>query len=96
MDEITVRIDRQLYSFDGRVLEIFGLREATERFHVKYMYIDVAGPNRKGVMEVRLCHGHRDAPAGSHGRTYDAAEWAALAPLLHTVQSAIDDAAAGR
>jgi hypothetical protein len=85
-DEIMAVVGHQLYSFDGRVLEIFG--NYPKRFHVRYMRLSVTGPDRKGRRTVEI------AAVGTRvTMSYTAAEWEqtpALAALLETVQTAID------
>jgi len=90
-DEITTTVGRQLYSFDGRVLEIFGGYPV--RFHIRHMQVRVTDPDRKGRRTVEITAGHPEAPATRHLWTYTAAEWQqtpGLAALLETVRTAID------
>ncbi|WP_329040936.1 hypothetical protein OHT61_23560 [Streptomyces sp. NBC_00178] len=61
-DEITTTIGRKLYSFDGRVLEIFGGDVC--RFHIRHMYLRVTGPDRKGKRTVEISHGRPELPGG--------------------------------
>ena len=85
-DEIMAVVGHQLYSFDGRVLEIFG--NHPERFHIRSMRLSVTGPDRKGRRTVEI-----NALGRSSTRNYTAAEWEQvpdLAALLETVQRAID------
>ncbi|WP_329182034.1 hypothetical protein [Streptomyces sp. NBC_01477] len=92
MDEVTTVVDSQLYSFDGRVLEVFGAGGAA-RFHVRNMHLRIDGPDRKGNRTVRICHGRPDAPAGCHLWRYSAARWSeltGLVELLRVVQAAVD------
>ncbi|WP_405973545.1 hypothetical protein OG496_33130 [Streptomyces sp. NBC_00988] len=83
-DEITATVGHQLYSFDGRILEIFG--NHPKRFHIRHMRLSVTGPDRKGrrIVEIDAVGMHLTMP-------YTAAEWEApgLAALLETVQAAI-------
>ncbi|MFJ9371832.1 hypothetical protein [Streptomyces sp. NPDC101455] len=83
-DEITAVVGHQLYSFDGRILEIFG--NYPKRFHIRHMSLSVTGPDRKGRRVVEI------AAVGTRvTMSYTAAEWEApgLAALLETVQAAI-------
>ncbi|MFI6728550.1 hypothetical protein NRF20_09295 [Streptomyces sp. R-74717] len=92
--EITTTVGRQLYSFDGRVLEVFG--GSAVRFHVCHMHLCVKGPDRKGARIVEISHGPPEAPGMRHMWKYSAAEWGdlpGLAGLLEVVQEAIDSAA---
>ncbi|MFJ1549719.1 hypothetical protein [Streptomyces sp. NPDC088246] len=92
--EITTTVGRQLYSFDGRVLEVFGGNAV--RFHVRHMHLCVKGPDRKGARIVEICHGRPEAPGVRHMWKYSAVEWddlPGLARLLDVVQAAIDSAA---
>ncbi|MET9660677.1 hypothetical protein [Streptomyces sp. NPDC006510] len=91
-DEITARVGSQFYSFDGRVLEVFG-GSVTHRFHVRHMHFRVTGPDRKGRRSVEICHGRLEKRGIRHIWHYSAAEWGSLtglAQLLDTVQAAID------
>ncbi|MFJ5308738.1 hypothetical protein [Streptomyces sp. NPDC088350] len=83
-DEIMAVVGHQLYSFDGRILEIFG--NYPKRFHIRHMRLSVTGPDRKGRRVVEI-----DAVGTSVIMTYTAAEWEVpgLAALLETVQAAI-------
>ncbi|MFD3993502.1 hypothetical protein [Streptomyces sp. NPDC058583] len=92
-DEITATVGGTLYSFDGRVLEIFGGHPV--RFHIRHMHLRVTGPDRKGRQTVEIRHGRPEAPGASHVWTYTAAErddLRALTPVLDAVQAAIDSA----
>ncbi|WP_427920823.1 hypothetical protein [Streptomyces sp. cg40] len=85
-DEITAKVGHQLYSFDGRILEIFG--NYPKRFHIRHMRLSVTGPDRKGRRTVEI------AAVGTHvTMSYTAAEWEQtpdLATLLQAVQAAGD------
>lgn len=84
-DEITAVVGHQLYSFDGRILEIFGAYP--KRYHVRHMQLLVSDPDRKGRRTMVI-----DAVGMQHTSTFTAEEWAktpALAGLLEAVQSAI-------
>ena len=90
-DEITARVGYQFYSFDGRILEIFGGRP--HRFHIENLQLSVTGPDRKGRRTVEIVH----APPGNSGHSLTwqatAAEWERspdLAALLEAVQASID------
>ncbi len=89
-----VRVGTDLYSFDGRVLELFG-GNAVVRFHVRHMYVLIGEPNRKGARTIELCHGRPNAPGARHIWTWTAREWAELselARLLDVVRAASDAA----
>lgn len=45
-DEITARLGRDFYVFDGRILEVFSSHP--HRFHIRNMDLRVTGPDRKG------------------------------------------------
>jgi len=83
-DEITATVGHQLYSFDGRILEIFG--NHPKRFHIRHMRLSVTGPDRKGRRIVEI-----DAVGTRVTMPYTAVEWEApgLAALLEAVQAAI-------
>ncbi|SDY99457.1 hypothetical protein SAMN05421504_108174 [Amycolatopsis xylanica] len=88
--EITTRVGQHLYTFDGRVFEIFGTTPV--RFHVEHMYLQVTDPDRKGRRTVTFHHGTPEAPGSSHSWTYSAAELAGLPellPFLEAVRAAI-------
>ncbi|MFJ9432865.1 hypothetical protein ACIRQY_24875 [Streptomyces sp. NPDC101490] len=90
-DEITATVGSDLYSFDGRILEIFG-GEYPRRFHVRHMHLSVTGPDRKGRRTVMIAHGQPEAPGGSLTWHPTAKEWEQspdLAALLETVRSAV-------
>ncbi|MDV9174503.1 hypothetical protein R6V09_30895 [Streptomyces sp. W16] len=90
-DEIMTTVGCDIYSFDGRVLEIFGIFPA--RFHIRHLYVRVTGPDRKGKRTVEI--GHGQVRGGGTIRTYTAAEWEqahGLPALLEAVQKAIDSA----
>jgi hypothetical protein len=92
-DEITASAGRQFYSFDGRVLEIFG-GSAAHRFHVRHMHFRVTGPDRKGRRSIEIWHGRPETRGVCHIWHYSAAEWGGetgLSRLLETVQAAIDE-----
>ncbi|MEW1695890.1 hypothetical protein ACIQCR_20755 [Streptomyces sp. NPDC093249] len=89
-DEITATVGSDLYSFDGRVLEIFG-GEYPRRFHVRHMHLSVTGPDRKGRRTVMIAHGRPETPGGSLIWHPTAKEWEQspdLAALLETVRTA--------
>ncbi|MFF7534244.1 hypothetical protein ACIP6Q_35650 [Streptomyces bobili] len=96
-DEITTTVGRDFYSFDGRILEIFG--GAPIRFHIRHLHLCVTGPDRKGKWIVQITHGRPELPGGSHIWRYTAAEWEqarGLAALLEAVQAAIDSTSGHR
>ncbi|MET8980899.1 hypothetical protein ABZX85_35390 [Streptomyces sp. NPDC004539] len=92
-DEITLMVGRRLYSFDGRVLEIFGGEDAV-RYHVRNMYVRVTGPDRKGKRVVEIGHGKQpDSRGGGHVWRYTAEEWdevRGLGEFLETVRTAAE------
>jgi hypothetical protein len=94
-DEITATVGRHLYSFDGRVLEVFGGH--TVRFHVRHMHIRAKELDRKGKRAtVDICHGRPGAAGARHIWTYSVAkdgDLSGLFRLLDTVAAAIDSAA---
>ncbi|AXG81871.1 hypothetical protein [Streptomyces paludis] len=93
-DEIMITVGNRFYSFDGRILEIFGGDPV--RYHVGHMYVRVTGPDRKGKRVVEIGHGRRPDPRGGCDVwRYTAEEWEqaqGLAALLEAVQAAIDSA----
>lgn len=94
-DEITTTVGKDFYSFDGRILEIFGGDPI--RFHIRHMYLSVTGPDRKGKRVVEIGHGRPESRGGCHVWRYTAEEWEqarGLAALLEAVQAAIDSASA--
>ncbi|NEA97709.1 hypothetical protein [Streptomyces sp. SID13726] len=90
-DEITATDGDCLFVFDGRILERFG-RDPV-RFHVRYMHLNVTGPDRKGRRNVMIAHGRPDSPGASFSWTYTAAEWErarGFAELLEVVRTAVE------
>ncbi|MEU4506784.1 hypothetical protein OG195_44615 (plasmid) [Streptomyces sp. NBC_01362] len=88
-DEFMTTVGTDIYSFDGRILEIFGIFPA--RFHIRHLDLRVTGPDRKGKRTVEIGHGR--VQGGGTIRSYTAAEWEqahGLAALLEAVQAAID------
>ena len=85
-DEITAKVGFQFYSFDGRILEVFGGNP--HRFHIQNLHLSVTDPDRKGRRTVEI------AAVGTHvTMSYTATEWERtpdLAALLEAVQAAID------
>lgn len=77
-DEITTTVGRDFYSFDGRILEIFG--GAPIRFHIRHLHLCVTGPDRKGKWIVQITHGLAGTPRREphlevHGRGMGAGPW---------------------
>ncbi|TCO52952.1 hypothetical protein [Actinocrispum wychmicini] len=96
-DEITTTVGREFYSFDGRILEIFGGHAL--RFHIRHLHLRVTGPDRKGKRTVEIAHGRPEVPGTRHIWNYTAAEWEqaqGLVALLEAVQAAIDSTAGHR
>ncbi|MER5360122.1 hypothetical protein [Streptomyces sp. NPDC002785] len=96
-DEITTTVGREFYSFDGRILEIFGGYPL--RFHIRHLHLRVTEPDRKGKRTVEITHGRPEAPGARHTWNYTAAEWEqahGLAALLEAVQAAIDSTSGHR
>lgn len=84
-DEITAVVGHQLYSFDGRILEVFGAYPM--RYHVRHMQLRVSDPDRKGRRTLVI-----NAVGVQSTSTFTADEWAqapTLPALLQAVQSAI-------
>lgn len=72
-DEITARAGREFYTFDGRIIEVFG--SYPKRFHVRNTELRVSGPDRKGRRTVVVVAGLPEAPATEHTWTLSAEEW---------------------
>ncbi|MFJ9629836.1 hypothetical protein ACIRU8_19205 [Streptomyces sp. NPDC101175] len=90
-DEIMTTIGCDIYSFDGRILEIFGIFPA--RFHVRHLDLRVTGPDRKGNRTVEI--GHGQVRGGGTIRNYTAEEWEqadGLGALLAAVRGAVESA----
>ena len=88
-DEIMTTVGCDIYSFDGRILEIFGISPV--RFHIRHLDLRVTGPDRKGKRTVEI--GHGQVQGGGTIRNYTAAEWEqarGLPALLEAVRTAID------
>ncbi|MFD5432216.1 hypothetical protein ACFWJ4_08560 [Kitasatospora sp. NPDC127067] len=92
-DEITARAGREFYTFDGRILEVFG--GYPKRFHIRNMDLRVTGPDRKGRWTVEIVAGPPEARATQHTWHLSAEEWQraqGLEALLETVRAAIASA----
>ncbi|MGW7442753.1 hypothetical protein [Kitasatospora sp. NPDC054795] len=92
-DEITARAGREFYTFDGRILEVFG--SSPKRFHIRNTDLRVTGPDRKGRRTVEVVAGPPEAPATQHTWHLSAEEWQraqGLEALLETVRAAIASA----
>ncbi|MFE2267764.1 hypothetical protein ACFXB4_00835 [Streptomyces lavendulae] len=92
-DEITARAGREFYTFDGRILEVFGSHP--RRFHVRNMDLRVTGPDRKGKRTVEVVSGPPGAPASQHTWHLSAEEWQqsqGLEALLEAVRAGISSA----
>ncbi|MFF2546051.1 hypothetical protein ACFVUY_26240 [Kitasatospora sp. NPDC058063] len=92
-DEITARAGREFYTFDGRILEVFG--SYPKRFHIRNTDLRVTGPDRKGRRTVEVVAGPPEAPATQHTWHLSAEEWQraqGLEALLETVRAAIASA----
>ena len=89
-NETTARAGREFYTFDGRILEIFG--SSPQRFHIRNTTLQVTGPDRKGRRTVVIAAGPPEARATQHTWHYSAEDWhqaEGLEALLETVQTAI-------
>ncbi|MFG3287828.1 hypothetical protein ACGF3G_03315 [Streptomyces sp. NPDC048179] len=87
-EEITTVVGHQLYSFDGRILEVFG--NHPKRWHIRHMCLRVTGPDRKGKRTVEIT-----APGTVTTWQYTAEEWeqaSDMVALLEVVQAAIGSA----
>ncbi|WP_331772627.1 hypothetical protein OG948_55010 (plasmid) [Embleya sp. NBC_00888] len=92
-DEITARAGREFYTFDGRILEVFGSHP--KRFHIRNMDLRVTGPDRKGRRTVEIVAGSPEAPATQHTWQHSAEEWQraqGLDALLEAVRAGIASA----
>lgn len=94
-DETTARAGREFYTFDGRILEVFGSHP--RRFHIRNMELRVMGPDRKGRRTIEIVAGSPEAPASQHTWHLSAEEWQraqGLEALLETVRAGIASARA--
>ncbi|WP_406458586.1 hypothetical protein OG782_36595 [Streptomyces sp. NBC_00876] len=92
-DETTARAGREFYTFDGRILEVFG--SYPKRFHIRNMDLRVTGPDRKGRRTVEIVSGSPEAPAAHHTWHHSAEEWQraqGLETLLEAVRLGIASA----
>lgn len=92
-DETTARAGSEFYTFDGRILEVFG--GYPKRFHIRNMDLQVTGPDRKGRRTVVIVAGSPEAPAGQHTWHHSAEEWQraqGLEALLEAVRAGIASA----
>ncbi|MCX4870084.1 hypothetical protein OIC43_01735 [Streptomyces sp. NBC_00825] len=92
-DEITARAGREFYTFDGRILEVFGSHP--RRFHIRNMDLRVTGPDRKGRRTVEIVAGSPEASAAQYTWHHSAEEWQraqGLEALLEAVRAGIASA----
>ncbi|CAM5672431.1 hypothetical protein SAVIM338S_07068 [Streptomyces avidinii] len=92
-DETTARAGREFYTFDGRILEVYG--SSPKRFHIRNMDLRVTGPDRKGRRTVVIVAGPPDAPATQDTWHHSAEEWQraqGLEALLEAVRAGIASA----
>jgi hypothetical protein len=82
------RAGDNIFVFDGRVAEVFGMGDA-RRYHVAQVEIDVSGPDRKDRRSV-MVKGRGQAVAVR----VDAADWPAVEQLIAEVQKAAASARA--
>lgn len=85
-----VWIDDTLLTFDGTVVELFGFPgNASLRFHVKNLGVEVGEPNRKGVRALQF----DPATKYSGGARMDipAEDWPNVEPVLHEILSAMPE-----
>ncbi|MFE1808134.1 hypothetical protein [Streptomyces sp. NPDC059533] len=95
-DEITARAGKEFYTFDGRILEVFGTHP--KRFHIRNMDLRATGPDRKGRRTVEIVAGSPEAPATQHTWHHSAEEWQqaqGLEALLEAVRAGIASAPEG-
>ena len=79
-----VQIENVVWSYDGRVLELFGaMGQGSVRFHRAVMSMEIAGPNRKGKRSVQV-----RGPSAVL-LTISEADWPVIEPLLRRVESDI-------
>jgi hypothetical protein len=90
MDALEVQVDDDcIMTFDGHVLERFGYQSA-DRFHVRLLVVEVAGPDKRGMRTVKLKHSGGpggggimfyldDVGFGRFGQVLDALERAGVA-----------------
>jgi hypothetical protein len=79
--------DGTLYTFDGRILELFGFfGQGGLRLHVRNLALEVGEPNRKGKRGVSLS---QRRGGGGVGLSVSEADWVTLGPFLDRVRAAI-------
>ncbi|MFF0265849.1 hypothetical protein [Kribbella sp. NPDC004536] len=83
-EEITAVVGLELYSFDGRILEIFG--PYPKRYHVAHLRLNLSDPDRKGNRKLQL-----DTPGVRSTTTITAKQWAS-SPNLPTLLQAVHTA----
>jgi hypothetical protein len=82
-----------LLAFDGRILELFTVRGASEgRLIVGMLHVDVGEPNRKGRREIMFSAGP-GRRGGGVTVWVDEDAWPALEPLVREVEAAVAAAA---
>lgn len=79
---------KNIVSFDGRVLEVFGFHDPI-RYHVAELQVKFEGPDKKGRYDVTVGSRNR----GSAVFRVEAEAWPALEPVLQEARDAAADAA---
>ena len=79
-----------MITFDGRILELFTERGASEqRMIVGMLNVDVGEPNRKGRREVKFTCGTGFRSGGGFTIWAEEHEWANLEPFVREVRAAL-------
>jgi hypothetical protein len=89
MDEVRIRFllrQEAIWTFDGRVLEIFGVGEVA-RYHASLLELKVDGPDPNGRYEISI-DAVRDAGLGGLNDIVESADFELLRPLLDRVKAA--------
>jgi len=82
-------------SFDGRVVEVFGLSE-TERLHVREFGYEVEGPARKGAYVLRMGRLRKGKLKGGVLMGVEGEDWPAVEAVLRRIDATQAELGVGR
>jgi hypothetical protein len=87
--------EKTLVSFDGRVVELFGIAfevgnsGPSARYHVANLYVDIEEPDRHGRRRIELRPLADDTSHGQSLLYVDAQQWPQFEPLISQVVAAL-------
>lgn len=98
--EMTQQVDEawmgeDCISFDGRVVEVFGLSQA-ERLHVREFGYEVDGPDRKGRYVLRIGRRRKGKMKGGAMMAVDGEDWPAVEAVLQRIDATQAELGVGR